>query len=325
MKCKLMPLDEAHLDRMQALWNEELGQALPMRQRLLRQTVFEDENLLHEGSWAAEDPASGRLIGFVVAKHPGTRLAAYGISSEHGWIHSLLVAQAARGRGIGGELLRRAEGVLAARGARRIQLGNDLYSRLAPGLPAELEQTRVWLERRGYAEEGTVYDMRRAYAADVEVALPELGETQATMRLATPQDREAMTAFMARCFPGAWDYQHRAYWERGGTGREYVVLEHGGEPIGFCRINDADSPLLAQNIYWAPLFEQPLGGIGPLGIDERYRGHRYGIKIVQAGIHFLLHRGCRAIVIDTTPFVDFYGKLGYETWRAYVRYAKAMA
>ncbi|MDG0808650.1 GNAT family N-acetyltransferase [Cohnella rhizosphaerae] len=67
-----------------------------------------------------------------------------------------------------------------------------------------------------------------------------------------------------------------------------------------------------------------MGGIGPLGIDEACRGHRYGISIVQAAIHFLTARGVRRIVIDTTPYVDFYGKLGYEVWKTYAKYDKML-
>ena len=58
---------------------------------------------------------------------------------------------------------------------------------------------------------------------DQEVALPTAPD--AVFRVATSDDREELLAFMTRCFPGTWDYQHRDYWERGGTGREFVLLE----------------------------------------------------------------------------------------------------
>ena len=71
---------------------------------------------------------------------------------------------------------------------------------------------------------------------------------------------------------------------------------------------------IAQNVYWAPLFEEELGGIGPLGIAPEERGKGYGLAIVQAGMYFLSQRGIKNIVIDWTNLVDFYGKLGISLW-----------
>ncbi|MHA6484182.1 GNAT family N-acetyltransferase [Paenibacillus sp. strain BS8-2] len=317
---RLEPLSEQHLDKIVELWNQEWSESFPMRDRLITQNVFQDPNWLKEGSWIALDESENHVIGFVITKGYRDDLEPFGIRRDIGWIQALFVAEQRRGTGIGSGLLRRAEDALIKHGARRILLGNDLQSRLFPGLPEPDEATKRWFENRGYENTENVFDLVNHYSEDDQVELPAL--EGAALSVATASDRERMEAFMTRCFPGGWDYQHREYWKRGGTGREYVLLERDGDMIGFCRINDEHSPLLAQNIYWAPTFEDPLGGIGPLGIDESYRGYRYGISIVQAAIHYLLQRGTRSIVIDTTPFVDFYGKLGYSTWRTYAKYEK---
>lgn len=318
---RMKPLTEKHRNGILSLWNQEWTELFPLRDRLIEQNVYHDPNWLREGSWVAIDELGG-LIGFVIAKGYRDELEPFGIPRELGWIQALLVAKQARGKGIGSELLRRAEDALRRHGASRVMLGNDLQSRLFPGLPEPKAVTKQWFEKRGYSYREDVHDLVNHYADGEKVELPEL--QGASLSIATGSDRERMEAFMSRCFPGAWDYQHREYWKRGGTGREYVLLERDGEVIGFCRMNDDQSPLLAQNIYWAQTFDAPLGGIGPLGIDEGYRGYRYGISIVQAAIHYLLERGNRSIVIDTTPFVDFYGKLGYGTWRTYAKYEKSL-
>lgn len=313
---------EQHLGGIVSVWNTEWSGVFPMRERLIAQNVFEDPNWLREGSWVAIDDREEELVGFIAAKSFRDELAAYGLAPETGWIQAMMVRKGSRGAGIGSELLRRAEEALLERGVRRLLLGNDLQSRLFPGVPELDGQARGWFEKRGYTCTEKVYDLLHTYEAGAAVPLPEAQD--AAFRVATPHDRERLAAFMGRCFPGTWDYQHREYWRHGGTGREYVLLEREGELIGFCRMNDEESPLLAQNIYWAPLFAEPLGGIGPLGIDEAYRGFGYGMSIVQAAVHYLLARGNRSIVIDTTPFVDFYGKLGYERWRTYAKYEKRM-
>lgn len=56
--------------------------------------------------------------------------------------------------------------------------------------------------------------------------------------------------------------------------------------------------MIAQNVYWAPLYKETLGGIGPLGIDAEERGQGYGLSIVKAGIVYLRKRKINRIVID---------------------------
>lgn len=316
-------LTERHLNQIIALWNKEWSELFPMQARLWEQNVYQDPNWLKEGSWVVIDEKLDQLIGFVVTKGYRDELSQFGIKEDMGWIQALLVAKPTREQGIGSELLRRAEYSLQQHGARRIFLGNDLQSRFFPGLPEPDASKQSWFEKRGYEYSERVFDLVHHYEPGEAAALPEVQD--AAFRIADESDRERMTDFMTRCFLGVWDYQHREYWERGGTGREYMLLERKGDIIGFCRMNDGKSPLLAQNIYWAPLFNGPLGGIGPLGIDENYRGYRYGISIVQAAVHSLLERGNRSIVIDTTPFIDFYSKLGYESWRRYAKYMKTIS
>ncbi|MDO3409962.1 GNAT family N-acetyltransferase [Saccharibacillus sp. CPCC 101409] len=294
---------------------------------------------------------------------PGDELR-FGLRPDTGWIQALVVSPAGRGRGIGSLLLSRAEEALRQAGARRIVLGGDLHRRMFPGVPAESTAARAWLERRGYTHREDAFDLVNHYGAaeaagaerakeasgaqgaigagEAEEAIEAVEAVEATgagkavkagktgeagkavFRAARPGDREALTAFMARCFPGGWDLQQRDYWNSGGTGREYMLLELEGRLAGFCRMNTQRSPLLAQNVYWAPLFEGELGGIGPLGIDPACRGGGYGLAIVQAADRALRLAGMRHIVIDTTPFVEFYGKLGYTPWKRYAKYDKTL-
>lgn len=318
----LEPFEKKHEEEIVALWNGELGKTFPMQLRLLQQNWTMDPRLLKEGSWVARDTLGGSITGFVASKLARPQDGRFGLIQGQGWISALLVASAQRYQGTGGLLLRKAEEALRRAGASRIALGNDLHLRMFPGIPSELEQVRQWFERRGYLFREEAFDLLKTYAEKEPTDLPTLGE--ASMRVAVPADRAALTEFMARCFPGTWDLQHCDYWERGGTGQEYVLLEQQGKLIGFCRMNTIHAPLLAQNVYWSPLLEGELGGVGPLGIDEAYRGHRYGLSIVQGAIHFLRARGVRHIVIDTTPFVDFYGKLGYTVWKSYAKYDKPL-
>ncbi|MFC5448548.1 GNAT family N-acetyltransferase [Paenibacillus aestuarii] len=319
---KLVALTEDRIQDVCRLWNQGLAPDFPIRERIVKQNVFQDRNFLPQGSWLAVEEATGKAIGFVVSKVWQDSKYDIEFSSEDGWIHALMVDPDHRNQGIGSELLRQAESALHGRGVRRVSLGNDFHRRVLPGVPHELAAAKRWFERNGYAYQGMTHDLVNHYDAKAQVALPQFENV--VFRLAQPNEEDQVIAFMKRCFPGRWEYQTRQYWQLGGTGREFVVLEREEDIIGFCRINDSQSPILAQNVYWAPLFQGELGGIGPLGIDEKYRGLNYGLAIVQAGIHYLLQRGASHIVIDTTPYVDFYGKHGFSVWKSYDRFQKVL-
>ncbi|GMX60123.1 GNAT family N-acetyltransferase [Paenibacillus elgii] len=316
-------LGEDRIAAMAELWNQEWSESFPIREQLMRQNVFGDRNLLKSGSWMAIDRVTNRLLGFVTSKVWQDRKSGMTFDADTGWIQALVVDREARGCGIGGELLVRAESALRKENVMQIAIGDDFHKRFFPGIPADNPETKQWLERKGYSGSELSYDLLNEYKENEQI---DRSETDgAVFRLARPDDRDDLVDFMKRCFPGRWEYQIRQYWELGGTGREFLILVDGNNAIiGFCRLNDDQSPVLAQNIYWASLFTERLGGIGPLGIDERFRGRRYGFSIVQEAIAVLRERGVRKIVIDTTPYLDFYGKLGFRPWKSYWRMQRVL-
>lgn len=317
-----VPWDDQYVDALCELWEQELGDRFPMRPELMRQNSFEDQNVLQAGSWIAIDSASNAPVGFVVAKC-WQELLDIQLGNGIGWLQVLLVAKSYRGQGIGRELLARAEGALRERGMEKILLGRDPYHYF-PGIPEESDDVIAWFERQGYSSEDRLeHDLLGQYPEQQEeLALPEVPNHR--FRLLTRADQDSFLAFLHRCFPGRWEYEAIHYFQRGGTGREFVVVEQDGEILGFCRINDADSPFIAQNVYWAPLLQEGLGGVGPLGVDAKHRGRGLGLAIVEAGIVTLRQRGISNIVIDWTTLVDFYAKLGYHSWKRYAKYGKAL-
>jgi len=315
------PLTDGHIGGLQQIWNEEWAHMFPMRERILEQNVLQDRNVVLGGTRVAIDETTERIAGYVVAKRWQDQAGEADYARDIGWIHTLFVAPAYRGQGLGSTLLQCAEAVLQAQGVKHVRIGNDLHLRVFPGVPESSGQSAAWLEKRGYVRNSVVYDLFRDFEGERPEPLPR--NANAVFRMLKADEADKFNAFMSRCFP-EWLYQTLHYWMRGGDGREFVVCEREGAIVGFCRINDSHSPILTQNVYWSPLFAEELGGIGPLGIDEQYRGHGYGLDIVKAGIHFLQVRGIGKMVIDMTPYVDFYGKLGFKRWRSYASYHKQL-
>lgn len=309
----IIPLHEDWLSSMCKLWNQEIGDEFPMREQLMRQNTFQDENVYLEGSKLAVDE-QGQLAGFVIAKKWQEQEREMRLGDGGGWIQAIVVRSDVRGRGIGTRLLEQAEQALKNAGAELVYAGRDPWHYF-PGIPKALPEAKGWFENRGYELLYEAFDLVNQTSSENEQR-PEYKEG-AVSRLLKPQDKEEMLRFFKRCFPGRWYYEAQCYWERGGQGREFVGLFKGEEMIGFCRVNDPQSPLIAQNTYWAPSFDGPLGGIGPLGVDDRFRGKGYGLAIVKDGVAELTRRGMKQLVIDWTELVDFYAKLGFTVCQGY--------
>lgn len=296
------------------LWNQEIGTDFPMRKELLIQNSFKDSNVLMEGSFLVINE-NGDLIGFVISKKY-TELNVVDFNRSVGWIQALLVKKSNRNKGIGTELLKRAEAALSARGAKKILLGKDVWHYF-PGIPDQYGSVKRWFTDRGYQFNGMEYDL----LTEKGLSSPQLSDVSIAP-IAEKDDANQFLGFLHRIFPGRWEYEAIKYFEYGGSGKEFILLKKENKIIGFCRANGPDSPQIAQNVYWAPLFEDGLGGIGPLGLDPEVRGNGYGLAIVQAGIAYLGQRGLKHVVIDWTRLIDFYEKVGAHPWKAYATYSK---
>lgn len=300
------------------LWNRELGDHFPMTESLFEQNSFLDENVNDDASQIALDEA-GRVVGFIVAKNWQENLLV-NMPEKIGWIQVLLVDSSYRSQQIGTTLLAHAESHLKSAGMEEVVLGRDPWHYF-PGIPEEQTETAQWFERKGYTQLGHDYDLMQIYQ-DEDIIYPTV--KNASFSVLQPQEEKALLTFLNKSFPGRWEYEAMHYFAKGGTGREFIVLKKAGHIIGFARINDYKSPLIAQNVYWSPLFSEPLGGIGPLGIDEEERKQGYGLAIVEAAIAELRARHIRHIVIDWTGLIDFYNRLGYNVWKGYQSYKKAL-
>lgn len=312
--------DESRLDELVDLWNKELGEKFPMRKELFRQNSFQDPNISYSASSIAVD-SKGNIIGFLSAKHWQDKSSPVQLDRETGWIQAILVASSYRNRGIGSQMLQKAEEKLQEKGIKRLFFGRDPWHYF-PGIPADYSETERWACSKGYTFLGEDIDLKGDFNKEEPILLPSADGT--TVEILQEEEQDELLAFLQRCFPGRWKYEAEQYFKKGGSGREYVVLKKKGHIIGFCRINDPDSPFIAQNVYWAPLFEKSMGGIGPLGIDSEERKKGYGRLIVEAGEAVLRQRGMEHIVIDWTGLSSFYEKLGYTPWKTYRKYEKIL-
>ncbi|MFT8870703.1 MAG: GNAT family N-acetyltransferase [Sporolactobacillus sp.] len=310
---RFIPFSAAHAHAAVALWNAELSADFPMTAALFHQNSLTDANVLSNGSWSAFT-ADGGLAGYVISKYFVAVFPRF--RPRSGWIQVLLVRRSVRGHGIGGELLRRAETALWQHGVSQITLGQDV-NHYFPGIPDDYPQVQRWFEAHGYSGGTHQHDLLTERAEQ----LPQLPDVH--WILLDHQDRrEQLLAFLCRAFPGRWHFEAVDYFRHAGTGREFLVMEKQGKVIGFCRLNDAYSPLIGPNVYWARLFSDPVGGIGPLGIDPAVRGNGYGLALVRAAVAVQQMRGNARVIIDWTDITNFYSKVDARRWKSYTSYVK---
>ncbi|MEK4403736.1 GNAT family N-acetyltransferase [Sporosarcina sp. FSL K6-6792] len=312
---KIIAWKRDRLEELVELWNKELAIDFPMRKELFIQNSFTDVNVSYEGSYIAVDDQD-HVIGFVVAKRWQETIDVK-MDPKRGWIQVLLIDSAHRGKGLGTKLLKRAEEQLKGNGVEEMQLGGDPFHYFS-GIPDQYKDAQKLAEKHGYTKRVDTYDLINHL--DKKYDLPV--DKSVAFSILKKEEEDDLISFLERCFPGRWVYETMKYFEMNGDGREFVVVKKKGQIIGFCRINDSHSPFIAQNIYWSPLFEQDVGGIGPLGIDANEQKQGYGLAIVQAAIAYLQERNTETIIIDWTILVDFYKKLDFNPWKIYGVYLK---
>ncbi|MBS4200832.1 GNAT family N-acetyltransferase [Bacillus sp. FJAT-49732] len=316
---RIIPLDINRINELVELWNNEFSAEFPMRKELFIQNSFEDENMFLPGSCIAVNNED-HVIGFIISKRWQDPMSVP-MPRDIGWIQVLVVSKKERNKGIGSLLLEKAETALKADGAAEIQLGGDPLHYF-PSVPADYEKSAQWFEHKGYEYLGNEFDLLAHHDPSLESEFPVLDGVE--IEILTLEDKDELLRFMNKAFPGRWEYETIRYFQKGGKGREFVVLKKEGKIIGSCRISDEQSPVIYNNVYWSPLFPEPLGGIGSVGIDSEERGKGYGLAAVLAGISILRSRGINKIVIDWTTIVDFYGQMGYQIWKEYRKYRKQL-
>src|SRR5699024_2408481 len=111
--------------------------------------------------------------------------------------------------------------------------------------------------------------------------------------------------YLRRWFPGGGEYEAMKCFATNGAGRELGVRREQEKMIGCCRESDFKSGDIAQDVYWAGLFQEELGGIGAIGVDVAERVQGCGLAIVEASIAELRKPGVQNIVIDWTGLITF--------------------
>lgn len=291
------------------LWNEALAPDMAISHAFVRYNLRPSAGVRRRVFLACTDDA---IVGAALHGEPAVN------PLGEGWIDLLVVAPAFQRTGIGRHLLALAERWLAGTGCRGVQIGGGLRP-FAPGVP----DTGVanFFHRCGYEALNTVWDM----AANLATYRPpgNLSQGACAARPAAPGQEELLLGFLRREFPGRWRYEAEMFLANGGRISDYMLLWTERGIDGCCLLTFPDSVRPIERFYPYRL-PKPWGQIGSIGVSADRRGQGLGSVLLDAGLRRLHDNGVNGCVIDWTTLVDFYGKFGFERYRAYEMVGKQL-
>lgn len=298
------------------LWNAAFGPDFPLTERLLSQTLDGDPYYENEGCFIARE--NGKIIGWVLSKSMKTAGPEMGRFEKRGGLGALCVHPERQNQGVGSALFSRAENYLRENNSPVTLLYYPHH--LLPGIPAQNENAREFFSRREYSNWRECVDLKRALH-DFEI--PEkvsrvLQENPGVeMRPARENESAALIDFVAREFPGGWNYSTRAHFKRGSKAGDFIIALEANEIIGFCHTADFNSDWLLPSTYWFPLLGEKFGGLGPVGLGKAQRKRGLGLALTAVSVFDLKKRGVENMAIDWTNLISFYEQLGFKVWKRY--------
>ncbi len=317
--------DPRHLSWAVELWDDAIGNELPLSQRFLQFNLKEDVGVVRGGRIAM---ASGQPAGFVLCSaHPG---APPPMRADVGCLDAIAVAPSMQRQGIGTALLRWAEGWLSEQTAAgpdqleeenraaRIVVGGSLRP-FTPGVLVDTPAVPFLLDNGyEYGDHPVEWDVARSLS---DYASPPLRAGSGAARPAQPGQEEQLLAFLAREFPGRWHWLAERFLEEGGRISDYMLLWTEDGVHGACRLTFEDSRWPIDRFYPFGL-PRPWAQLGSIGISEHLRGQGLGLTLLDAGLRRLHNGGINGCVIDWTTLLDFYAICGFTPYKEWAQLSK---
>lgn len=305
---KIIRLNEYNFDKkLYEMWNNDYKQIFPISESLFNRNT---SNSYCDASFVALE--NNEPIGFIVGKIWDDEYEIKGYENC-GWINLIYVLPHYRNKGIGEALLKKAENEFEKLNKSIIYIGRD-YLNYFPGLPCDLKNSLEWFLKRGYNNPYNTYDL----ICNKNFELQPLINDNYLFRPANINDKDNLITFMNNNWPGRWTKEVVDYFNNGGTGREYLLCLDNDYICAFTKIGypSTTDNLISYSMTWRNRFNK-LGGIGPLGVDIKYRKRHLGRDIVCYGKNVLIENNVSDIIIDWTGLLDFYRPYGFEVWKSY--------
>jgi len=276
-------------------WNEEFKNNYPLCNRHIEEKLIDSIYVVSDGSYSLYK--DNQYIGTVVLKFYN------GVDSKYfdiAYISLIYVAKAFRKKGYGSLLLSDAINISKRNRKKEILIGADFDNLFSGVFVLDNKLTHQFFINNKFKEHSQSFNLTTKQR-------PVLDNDDYTYQIVGSENERKQTLdFIKRHFSSRW-YDDC----KDSTSEEFVVAIENSEIIGFVRITlpTAKSLKNSTNLY---LLYQFLGGVGPLGINEKKRGLGIGKNLVKFAINTLFDKGVSDVLVDWTGLIDFYIKCGFE-------------
>jgi GNAT superfamily N-acetyltransferase len=300
-----------------ALWRRTIGEAFPLSEELLRQVAELNPSFRPADAvtvWDGDD-----LIGFgLMHRYRGTE-DAYRTLADYAHITAMIVAPERQRQGLGTEIYLRLRARMIDLPQERIRLGAGVFH-LFPGPPEELPAARPFFESLGFIFDRRVCDVRVDLSTyQLPASVPEaLARHGLTSGPATAEEWDQLLDFLGTEFSANWRYGADRFRQMGGDPADWLLMRQGEEIVGFARTHHPGPPPIGAARYWAELRGPNAGGLGPIGVAARLRGHGLGLALLHLTLDRLTTLGVTDAIADWTDLIDFYARVGMQPWKCYV-------
>jgi mycothiol synthase len=274
-----------------ALWQAALEPAWPLLPGAAA--------ILSDGVLAVE---SGRPAGFVAVDNAGS-------------IPLLLVHPAHQRRGIGSALVDAALRRLGAAGVTEVAAGSGGTGSIWPGVPLNLPAAAGFFAARGWDARHDTLDLvadLRGYRAPAG-AYDGAARAGVTIRPGTESDADAVLAFETAVFP-RW-----ARWFQPGGQNVLIAWDSEGDIAGSLLFSGPGA-----DIVFGPMLGPDAGTIGCVGVAPHRQERGIGTAMVARASEILRDSGTRTCHISWTARESFYTRAGYQPWRRYRMFHRAI-
>jgi len=234
-----------------------------------------------------------------------------------GHLELLLVAPYRQRQGIGTRLYNTALQYFQQAGIHRIQFG-AVSPRFWFAIPRNLPSAIAFFEKQGWQPSTLLSDL---VCSLKDFVVPEkirqrMLQEEITLVPTLPEQIADAIAFEEREFSG-WTRYFRDYSVLGDTQDLLLARDRQQQIVGSLVMLSPQSHPQRPEFLWKKILGEDMGAIMAVGVAEKERGRGIGIALVAYAGELLRVRGVDNCLIDWVVINDFYGKLGWRTWRDY--------